>query len=202
MNRRVLAFIAVAAAAASSAPAFWAPAAAATSHSVKPQVHDAAGDWKVASQDVLDATVTATATQIRGDLHLSAPPAAGIPGKYDIGLYAGCTPYSLHFTWNGGLAGSTATLDRYACTTGDPVQDELNSRPVESTPATATVTPTGLRIVAAPTAALHRGVRVYAFVETWLTPVILGSPGTLDFNQPTYGGDIAVGSGSSFRLGM
>jgi hypothetical protein len=175
-------------------------AVAATSHPIKPQVRDAAGDWKVASQDVLDATVTATAKQIRGDLHLSAPPAQGIPGKYDIGLYAGCTPYSLHFTWNGGLAGSTATLDRYACYTGDPVQDERNSQPIASTPATATITPTGLRIVAAPTAGLHRGVRVYAFAETWLTPVILGTPGSLDWNQPTYGGDIGFGNGA-FRLG-
>lgn len=193
--RRLPVLLAVVAAAATSAPAI-----AATSPSkIKPQVHDAAGDWKVASQDVLDATVTATAKQVRGDLHLAAPPAQGIPGKYDIGLYVGCTPYSLHFTWNGGLPGSAATLDRYACNTGDVVQDELNGRPVASTPATATITPTGLRIVAAPTAALHRGVRVYAFVETWLTPVILGSPDSFDWNQPSYGGDIGMGR-SVFRL--
>lgn len=194
--RRLLALLTVVAAAAASAPAV-----AATSPSkIKPQVHDAAGDWKVASQDILDATITATAKQIRGDLHLSAPLAQDIPGKYDIGMYLGCVPYSLHFTWNGELGGSTATLDQYACTTGDPSKDELAElKPIASTPATATLTPTGLRIVAAPTKALHRGVRVAAFAETWLTPVILGSPG-LDWNKPSYGGDIGVGD-RMFRLG-
>lgn len=197
--RRLIALLAVVAAAASPAFGMWAPAVAAT-HAVKPQVHDAAGDWKVASQDILDATVTATAKQIRGDLHLSAPLAQGVPGKYDIGLYLGCTPYSLHYTWNGGLPGSVATLDRYACMTGDVVKDGIDGQqPVSSTPAVVTLTATGLRIVATPTAALHRGVRVSAFAETWLTPVILGTPGSLNWNDPTYGGDIAVGS--SFRLG-
>ncbi len=196
--RRLLAplLLPVVAAAAASAPAV-----AATSPSkIKPQVHDAAGDWKVASQDILDATITATAKQIRGDLHLSAPLAQGIPGKYDIGMYVGCAPYSLHFTWNGGLPGSTATLNQYACTTGDTANDELAAlNPIASTPATATLTPTGIRIVAAPTKALHRGVRVSAFVETWLTPVIVFSPG-IDFNQPSYGGDLGIGDGM-FRLG-
>ena len=177
------------------------PAVAATSPSkIKPQVHDAAGDWKVASQDILDATVTATSKQIRGDLHLAAPLAQGIPGKYDIGMYVGCTTYSLHLTWNGGLTGSTATLDQYACSTGDAAKDQIDGmKPIASTPATATLTPTGIRIVAAPTKALHRGVRMSAFVETWLTPVIVFSPG-FDFNQPSYGGDVGVGSGV-FRLG-
>jgi len=170
------------------------------SAAIKPQVHDAAGDWKVASQDIVDATVTATAKQIRGDLHLSAPPAVGIPGKYDIGIYVGCTPYALHYTWNGGLPGSTATLDQYACPAGDPAKDTLGGlQPIASTPATATLTPTGLRIVAAPTKALHRGVRVSAFVETHLEPVIVVSAG-LDFNKPSFGGDFAFGSGT-FKLG-
>lgn len=170
------------------------------SAAMKPQVHDATGDWKVASQDIVDVTVTATAKQIRGDLHLSAPPAVGIPGKYDIGIYVGCTPYALHYTWNGGLPGSTATLDRYACISSDVVMAEINgAQPISSTPATVTVTATGLRIVAAPTAALHRGARVFAFAETRLTPVILGSPG-LDWNKPSYGGDIGIGDGE-FKLG-
>jgi hypothetical protein len=196
MNRRLLAVLAAVAAAATCAPA----TAATGTTTVKPQVRDAAGDWKVASQDILDATVTATAKQIRGDLHLSAPLAQGIPGKYDIGMYVGCAPYSLHFTWNGGLPGSTATLDQYACSTGGTAPDEIDAlRPIASTPATATLTPTGIRIVAAPTKALHRGVRVSAFVETWLAPVIVFSPG-FDFNQPSYGGDVGVGDGM-FRLG-
>ena len=194
--RRVLALLAVVAAAAPCAPA-----AAATSHATKPQLTDAANDWKVASQDILDATVTATAKEIRGVLHLSAPPAVGIPGRYDIGLYLGCTPYSLHYTWNGGVPGSSATLDRYGCMQGDAVKDGLNGmRPLESTPATVTLTSTGLRIVATPTSALHRGVKVSLFVETWLTPVILGTPDSLSWNDPSYGGDIAIGSGV-FRLG-
>jgi len=196
--RRLLALLSLLAAVAATATC--APATAATSHVTKPQLHDAAGDWKVASQDVLDATVTATAKQIRGDLHLSAPPAQGVPGKYDIGMYVGCTPYSLHYTWNGGLPGSSATLDGYACLKGDTVSDELaGMRPLSSTPATVTLTATGLRIVASPTAELHRGVKVSLFVETWLTPVIVGTPGSLDWNDPTYGGDIAAGS--TFRLG-
>jgi hypothetical protein len=183
-----------------AAAATGAPATAATSHPPKPQLHDAAGDWKVPSQDILDATVTATAKEVRADLHLSAAPATGIPGIYDVAMYAGCTLYSLHFTWTGGLPGSKATLDQYACDTGDATTDELNGlQPVASTPATATVTSTGLRIVAAPTGGLHRGARVSLLAEARAEPVIVFSPGT-NLDQPSYGGDIGIGNGA-FRLG-
>lgn len=167
------------------------PASAAT-HVTKPQVRDAAGDWKVTSQDVIDATFTATTKQIRGDLHLGAPPAAGVPGLYDMVVIVGCTPYSLHFTWTGAPQGSAASVDRYACGTGDAIADDIAGlRPVASTPATATLTSTGLRIVAAPTGALRRGAQVFALAETRLTPVIVGS--SLSWNDPSYGGDIAAG---------
>jgi len=192
--RRTALLVAVVAAAVTGAPAV-----AATSHSVKPQVHDAAGDWKVANQDVLDATWTATAKQLRADLHLSAPPAAPMPALYDIVFVTGCTPYSLHLTWTGSMSSSKATLDRYACSTGNVVTDDVNgAQPVESTPATATITSTGLRIVAAPTAALHRGVRGWAMAEARMGPVVFGLG--LDTNNPSYGGDIGSGNGY-FRLG-
>jgi len=192
--RRTALLLAVVAAAATGAPAV-----AATSHTVKPQVRDAAGDWKVANQDVLDATWTATAKQLRADLHLSAPPAAPMPALYDVVFVVGCTPYSLHLTWTGSMSSSKATLDRYACSTGDIVMDEITGgQPVESTPATATITATGLRIVAAPTAALHRGVRGYALAEARLSPIIVGTG--LDTDNPSYGGDIGAGKGY-FRLG-
>jgi hypothetical protein len=192
-------FRALGIAAALSLAAAALPAAAASSPRVKPQVHDASGDWKVASQDIVDATITATTKQIRGDLHLGAPPAAGIPGLYDIVVIVGCTPYSLHFTWTGAPQQSTASLDRYACSTGDPVADDIAGlRPVASTPATATLTSTGLRIVAAPTGALHRGAKAFAMVETRLTPAIVFT--SLSWNDPSYGGDIGVGD-DYFRLG-
>lgn len=192
--RRTALLLAVVAAAATGAPAV-----AATSHSVKPQVHDAAGDWKVPSQDVLDATFTATAKQLRADLHLSAAPATGVPALYDAVLFVGCAAYSLHYTWTGSPTGSKATLDRYSCGTGNVAMDEITGgQPAESTPATATMTASGLRIVAAPTAALHRGVRAGAMAEVRLSPVILGTG--LDTNNPSYGGDIAGGDGY-FRLG-
>lgn len=192
--RRTAVLLAVVAAAATCAPAV-----AATSHTVKPQVYDAAGDWKVAGQDVIDATFTATAKQLRADLHLAAAPATGVPGLYDAVLLVGCSAYSFHLTWTGAAGTSTATLDRYACGTGNAATDEIGGlRPVESTPATVTLTATGLRFVAAPTAALHRGVRVYALAETRVLPVILGS--SLDWNDPSVGGDIGVGK-NYFRLG-
>lgn len=193
--RRTFALLAVVAAAATCAPAV-----AATSHPVKPQLHDAAGDWRVASQDVLDATVTATAKQIRADLHLSAPLATGIRGTYDVGIWVGCTLYALHYTWNGGLPGSAASLDLYPCSSGDAVKDTLGSlQPATSLPATATATSTGLRIVAAPTGALRRGARVSLLAETRLEPVVVVSTG-LDLNNPSFGGDIAASDGT-FRLG-
>jgi hypothetical protein len=173
--------------------------ASATTHVTKPQVRDAAGDWKVTSQDIIDATFTATTKQIRGDLHLGAPPATGVPALYDVVVIVGCTPYSLHFTWTGAPQGSAASLDRYACSTGDAIGDGVAGlRPVASTPATATLTSTGLRIVAAPTGALRRGAQAFAMAETRLTPVIVGS--SLSWNDPSYGGDIAIGD-NYFVLG-
>ena len=193
-SRLLVAVLAVGFAAASTAAA-----SASTGTKTKPQVRDAAGDWKVASQDILDATVTATAKQISGDLHLSAPPASGIRGDYDVIIYVGCTPYALHYTWNGGLSGSTATLDQYACSKGDIVANGIgNTQPTSSTPATATLTATGLRIVAAPTKTLHRGLRVFAAAETRLEPVVVLTG--LNTNNPSYGGDIGSGNGY-FTLG-
>jgi hypothetical protein len=187
MRRRVIAVLAALAAAATCAPAV----AATSKPRIVPQVHDAAGDWKVASQDVLDATFTATKTQLQADVHLAAPPAVGIHSDYDAVMYVGCAMWSLHFTWMGGAPDSTAQLLQYACPTssGNPVIDALGTGAVATYPATATVTATGIRIVAAPTKALHRGVKVWGFVETRLEPVVVIVG--LDSDNPSIGGDLA-----------
>src|SRR5947199_9349297 len=106
MNRRLPALVLAAVA----ATATGAPAVAATGTTTKPQVHDAAGDWKVPSQDVLDATFTATKARIQADVHLAAPPATGIRTDYDAAVVVGCHLWSLHFTWLGGAPGASAAL--------------------------------------------------------------------------------------------
>jgi hypothetical protein len=194
MRRRALALLAVVAAAATCAPAV-----AATSHTLKPQVHDAGGDWKIDSQDVLDATYTATANRVQVDIHLAAPPAVGVRTDYDAAMTIGCGVWSLHYSWLGGLPGAKATLDQYACPTGNIATDEVTGgKPIASFPATATVTATGLRIVAAPTKAVHRGVKIWGFVETRLEPILVGVG--LDWNNPSVGGDMAAGA-KQFALG-
>jgi len=192
--RRTAFLLAVVAAAVTGAPAV-----AATSHTIKPQVHDVADDWRVASQDILDATYTATASKVQADIHLSSAPALGVRSDYDAAMTVGCHVWSLHYSWVGGLPGATASLDEYACTTGNAVDDELSGgKPIASYPATATVTASGIRIVAPSTKVLHRGVKVWAFAETHLEPVIVGVG--LDWTSPSVGGDLA-GSAKPFVLG-
>jgi hypothetical protein len=190
--RRFALLMAAAVLAATTAPAL------ATTKAPRPQIHDVAGDWVVASQDILDGTITATAKQLRADVHLSAPPAIGVRTDYDVIMWVGCLPYSLHYTWNGGAAGSTATLDVYSCGSGDQAKDlPAGLKPTTSYPATATVTATGLRIAAAPLASLHRGVVVDAGATARVFEVIVGVG--LSSTSPSFGGDIA--GGGEFALG-
>jgi hypothetical protein len=165
----------------------------------KPQIHDPKGDWAVASQDILDGTVTASATKIVADLHLAAPPASGVHSQYAVVISVGCKSYILHYEWNGGLPGSTAGLDAYACPTAG-VPDELlsNAQATATYAASAAVTATGIRITAAPTKDLHSGVTVQASATTRLANVlvILGTGGTGD----SLGGDIAYDA-KTFVLG-
>ena len=192
MTRKILLAAALAAAVAAATPAL-------ATGSTKPQIHDAKGDWVVASQDIVAGTITATAKTIQADLQLAAPPATGVRTEYDVLLYVGCHAYALRYTWNGGLPGTTAGVDEYACATGNSATDLLSGNvPIATLPATATATATGIRITAAPTTVLHSGVKVEAAAVTRATPLIvfLG----LDSSSASAGGDVAYAS-KAFVLG-
>ena len=181
-----------------TACAYAAPALA--SGSPAPQIHDVKGDWAVASQDIIDGTVTATAKTLQGDLHLAAPPATGVHTEYDIYLYVGCKTYVLRYDWNGGLPESSAGMDEYACpTTGVPDELLSDQQAITTYPATATATSSGIRITAAPTKLLRSGVKVAAAAATRLADVIVIMGGTNETAQ-SVGGDIAYAS-KVFTLG-
>jgi hypothetical protein len=190
--RRIITVMALLAACASAAPAL-------AGSKTAPQIRDARGDWAVASQDVIDGTVTATAKTVQGDLHLAALPATGVHTQYAVVLTVGCKTYVLHYDWNGGLPGSSAAMDEYSCPTSGLPEELLSDQQATATyPATATVTAAGVRISAAPTKFLRSGIKVAAAATTRLANVIVvtGTTG----NSTSIGGDLAYGD-KAFVLG-
>lgn len=141
---------------AAASPATAAPA---------PQVTDPAGDWGVASQDVLWARLSSTGTKaapvLRGELRLAAAPAPGTTSRYWLGFHVGCVAYRFTYVWSGAPQGSGATLEEYSYCAGTaaPVRN-----PVDRTyPVTVAVKGTTVVWQAAYAGAIRRGARAGTF---------------------------------------
>ena len=108
----------------------------------KPQISDRAGDWAVGSQDITSGTISAARGKVVARLTLVAPPAAGVRTTYAFGLYIGCTPYVLTYTWGGSAALSSTARAGSSCNPSDAtsarevITQPRRSRPPPRPPAT------------------------------------------------------------------
>lgn len=180
--RRVLALLAVVAAAATGAPAF-----AATSHPVKPQIRDGAGDWAVPSQDILDGTVTANAKTITAVVRLAAAPVPGLVTEYTVNLLVGCKGYAATYRWTGAAQADSASIAEYACPNGTPGGSV--AQPIATYPAAASVSGNTFRISFATLPGLRLKTKVFAAAYAETPPVTVSVD--TDPSKGAIGGDIA-----------
>lgn len=183
--RRLVAVLAAVAAAATCAPA--AAATTSTSSAVHPQIRDAAGDWAVPSQDILDGTVTATAKTITVAVRLSSAPTPGLVTTYSVIFLVGCKSYVASVRWTGVAAADPASFDEYACETASSAPVDVTP-PTATHPATFSVTGNTIRFSFATLPGLRPKTKVYAAANA-CTAGWVGLDGQPD--KGVIGGDVA-----------
>ena len=168
-----------------------APAVAATSSTVRPQIHDSAGDWAVPSQDILDGTVTATAKTITAAVRLSSAPVPGLVTNYAVTFLVGCKSYVASIRWTGAAAADTASFDEYACKTASSTPAEVPPPPTATHPATFSVAGNTITFSFATVPGLRPKTKVYAAAFAY-TAGWVGTDG--EPNKGVIGGDLAFSS--------
>jgi hypothetical protein len=181
---------AVVAALLAAAPAGATSRVAATRNGIK----DAAGDWPVASQDILDVRLSnvrlGRAPALRAVITLAAP-ADGV-AQYGVGAVGrGCDSWGLSARNIGGGDLQDARLTHYVCGSAtDPV-----TKTYDSVPAVVTVTGNTVTLTAPYAVGLKKGLR-FASMSATATPLFTGVFVGHDLGQSGFvvSGDLALGS--------
>jgi hypothetical protein len=189
VRRYVLAAVAAALLAAAPAGAATSRPAATTS----PGIKDAAGDWPVTSQDIVDVRVSTVrsgrTSAVRAVLTLTAAP-DGV-AQYSVGLGSACDSWVLSARSIGGGDMQDSRLQHVVCGSGTSF---LTATP-ENAPATVAVSGNTVILTAPYALGLRKGLQITSLTGT-ASPFFTGVYVGHDVGQSGFvmSGDLALGS--------